>query len=182
MITIEEKAEVLDSLLRTIVDTIGKKTPLPMIEHIEKEALFRLQIDGQDVGRFVGKDGLHIWSIQTLFWYAGLAQVGYSYSIKLLEPEVSFKNRGPVPFRFNPDWDREKIKNLISKIILSCVPGHASYTFQEESETSAVAKLKITKYLQRNMEDPSFVEAFSTVLRAAGMSQCVSIKTEATFE
>ena len=99
----------------------------------------------------------------------------------LLEPEVEYRG-GPEPFRFRKDWDRQKIKNLTDAIILACVPGHACCIIQEEGETSASAQLKMQKYLQLNMAHPSFMEAFSSVLKTAGMSQGVSIRTEGRFE
>src|SRR6266446_1135059 len=143
----------LESLLRAILGSICRHTPSPRILHAGNRALFEIQIDGRDQGRCIGKAGGHIWAIQTLFWYAGLAQLGWSYSVILLEPEVEYRG-GPEPFRFRKDWDRQKIKNLTDAIILACVPGHACCIIQEEGETSASAQLKMQKYLQLNMAHP----------------------------
>jgi hypothetical protein len=43
-------------------------------------------------------------------------------------------------------------------------------------------KLKIQKYLRMPMGDPSFTEAFETIIRAAGMSIGATIQSEITFE
>lgn len=186
MITIDERAVAptlaLHNLLETIVSSIARKTSNPKIEHLYNDALFTLQVDPHDQGRFIGKLGATIWGIQTIFWYAGLTQFGWSYSVKLLEPENPIHDRRPVPVKFNPDWDRKKIEKLISEIISTCLRSFASYSLLETSDTNLIVNLKLLQYLRINLSDPDFVEAFETVARVAGMSNGVQIKTEAMFE
>jgi len=185
MIALEERETAhqlqLRSLLEIIVSGIARKTPNPEIEHYPNQALFTLSVDPHDQGRFIGKLGATIWAIQTLFWYAGLTLCGYSYSVKLMEPEDPVLNRKPVPLKFNPKWDRKKIENLIANVLESTLRSYASYSLSETSETSMTINLKIEKYLALNVSDPNFVDAFSTVMRVAGMSNGVNIKTEAIF-
>lgn len=169
----------LEHFLRIIVSSIARSTKKPHIEHRPNEALFRLAVNPKDQGRFVGKNGTTIWSIQTLFWFAGLAQFGYCYSVKLLDPEK--EDRRPLPFKFSPKWSRKIINGLITEIIGACIPEHADYKLQELGDTHAFVKLRLPKYLQMQMEDPSFPEAFINIMRSAGMSQGVSIKTEVYF-
>lgn len=185
MMTLEQPGTAshlkLRSLLETIVDCIAKKTPNPEIEHYPNQALFTLMVNPHDQGRFIGKLGGTIWAIQTIFWYGGLTLNGYSYSVRLLEPDSPVTNRKPVPIKFNPKWDRKKIENLIAKVLDTTLRSYASYSTLETSETSMTIGLKIEKYLAMNVADPSFVDAFETVMRVAGMSNGVNIKTEAIF-
>lgn len=185
MIALDERETAhqlqLRSLLETIVSSIARKTPKPEIEHYPNRALFTLSVDPHDQGRFIGKLGATIWAIQSLFWYAGLTVCGYSYSIDLLEPVNPLPNRKPVPIKFNPKWDRKKIDHLISTVIGSTLRSYAAYSLLETSETSMTINLTIEKYLATPVADPNFVDAFSTVMRVAGMSNGVNIKTEAIF-
>lgn len=185
MMTLEQPGTAsylkLRSLLETIVSSIAKKTPNPEIEHYHSSALFTLCVNPHDQGRFIGKLGGTIWAIQTIFWYAGLTLCGYSYSVRLMEPDAPIMNRKPVPIKFNPKWDRKKIENLIAEVLGITLRSYASYSLVETSETSMTVFLRIEKYLSLNLSDPNFVEAFGTVMRVAGMSNGVNIKTEAIF-
>lgn len=186
MIATDERALApqlrLRSLLETIVCTIARRTKAPEIEHFLNEALFTLQVDPHDQGRFIGKLGGTIWAIQTLFWYAGSTQFGWPYSVKLLEPETPVKERRPVPFKFNPNWDRKKITNLIATISDVCLRSYCRWSLLETGEASLTVNLKLMQYLRINLTEPSYVDAFETVVRVAGMSNGVQIKTEATWE
>lgn len=185
MIATDERTAVapqlkLRSLLETIVRTIGRRTKAPEIEHYPNEALFTLLVDPYDQGRFVGRLGGTIWAIQTIFWYAGLTQLGWSYSVKLLDHPL--ENRKSVPFRLNPKWDREKIKNLIDELLTTCLRSYCSWSLQETGAAKLTVNLTLMRYLKINLADPSFVDAFETVTRVAGLSNGVQIKTEATWE
>jgi predicted RNA-binding protein YlqC (UPF0109 family) len=170
----------LRSLLETIVSTIARRTKAPEIEHYPNEALFTLQVDPYDQGRFVGRLGSTIWAIQTIFWYAGLTQLGWSYSIKLLDHPL--EERKSVPFKFDPNWDRKKINNLVDRILETCLRNYCSWSLTETGAAGLTVNLKLMQYLKINLTDPSFVDAFETVLRIAGLSNGVRIKTEATWE
>jgi predicted RNA-binding protein YlqC (UPF0109 family) len=184
MIATDERAVApqrrLHSLLETIVHTIARRTKAPEIEHYPNEALFTLQVDPYDQGRFVGKMGSTIWAIQTIFWYAGLTQFGWSYSIKLMDHPI--ENRKSVPFKLDPNWDRKKIENLIGSILDVCLKHYCSWSLLETGPANLTVNLKLMQYLKINLTDPSFVDAFETVVRVAGLSNGVKIKTEATFE
>jgi predicted RNA-binding protein YlqC (UPF0109 family) len=184
MIATEERAVApqlkLRSLLETIVSAIAKRTKDPEIDHYPREALFTLQVDPYDQGRFVGQLGNTIWAIQTIFWYAGLTQFGWSYSVRLLDHPL--ENRRSVPFKLNPNWDRKKIENLIGQIIDTCLRSYAAYSFIETGKASLTVNLKLMRYLKINLTDPSFVDAFETVVKVAGLSNGVQIKTEAIWE
>jgi predicted RNA-binding protein YlqC (UPF0109 family) len=169
----------LSRLLSTIVFAIGQNTPHPEIEHFHNQAAFTLAVHPRDQGRMIGAKGATIWAIQTIFYFAGLAQCGYSYTVKLLEPDAPEKDR--KPFRFNPKWDRSRIRHLLDTIVDCVLPGHASYTLDELDDTTALVSLKIQKYLSMNLNDPNFAEAFANVVRASGMSSGVNIKAEAIY-
>jgi predicted RNA-binding protein YlqC (UPF0109 family) len=184
MIATDERAVApqlrLHSLLETIVFSIARRTKAPEIEHYPHDALFILQVDPYDQGRFVGKMGSTIWAIQTIFWYAGLTQFGWSYSVKLMDHPI--ENRKSVPFKFDPNWDRKKIEKLIGNILDVCLKRYCSWSTLETGPASLTVNLKLMQYLKINLTDPSFVDAFETVVRVAGLSNGVKIKTEAIFE
>lgn len=184
MIATDERAVApqlrLHSLLETIVSTIGRRTKAPEIIHHPNEALFTFEVDPYDQGRFIGKLGGTIWAISTIFWYAGLTQLGWSYTVKLIDHPI--QQRKSVPFKFNPDWDRKKIEKLIGSILDVCLKQYCSWSLTETGPTRLTVNLKLMKYLKINLTDPSFVDAFETVVRVAGMSNGVQIKTEAIWE
>lgn len=185
MIAVKEQEpahyEQLRSLLETIVSVISKKTPNPEIDHLPHRALFTLAVNPHDQGRFIGKLGRTIWSIQTIFWYAGMTHCRIPYSVKLLEPDEPFKNSRPVPVKFNKNWDRKKIENLVANVISTTLRSYARYALSETGETSMTITLSIEKYLALPISEPNYVEAFETLLKVAGMSQGVNIKTEAQW-
>lgn len=170
----------LRSLLETIVSAIGRRTNEPEIIHYPNEALFTFEVDPYDQGRFVGKLGSTIWAIQTVFWYAGLTQLGWSYSVKLIDHPI--QQRKSVPFKFNPNYDKLKIEKLIGNILDVCLRQYCSWSLTETGPTRLTVNLKLMRYLKINLTDPSFVDAFETVVRVAGMSNGVQIKTEAIWE
>lgn len=173
-----EKEEKLRGLLETIVLAIAKHTPDPDISVLDDRSGLSFRVNGKDQGRLVGKKGSVIWSIQTIFWFAGLAQLGWSYTIKLLEPETPKPNQPSPPFKFNPKWDRKKINNLFNNILEICLPGHYTFSFTEPDETSATFNINLPEYLKMQLEEPSFKEAIENVVRAAGMSNGVAVKTQ----
>lgn len=185
MIAVQEQEPAhymqLRSLLETIVSVIAKKTPDPAIFHQPNCAVFTLEVDPHDQGRFIGKLGRTIWAIQTIFWYAGLTLCRSPYSVKLLEPDMPLRGRPPVPIKFNKSWDRKKIENLVDRVLGHTLKSYARYALLETGETSMTISLTIEKYLALPLSEPNYVEAFETLLKVAGMSQGVNIKTEATY-
>jgi predicted RNA-binding protein YlqC (UPF0109 family) len=169
----------LRSLLDTIVGAIAKSTSAPKIEHVFGEALFTLQVDPRDQGRFIGKLGGTIWAIQTVFWFAGFTQMGYAYSVKLFDHPLT--NHKAMPIKFNPKWPRKKIENLVDVTIKTCLRSFASYSLMEDDATHLTINLKLEKYLECVLASPNFPEAFSTVMRVAGMSNGVQISTETIY-
>jgi predicted RNA-binding protein YlqC (UPF0109 family) len=170
----------LRSLLETIIFSIARRTKVPEIEHFPNEALFTFQVDPYDQGRFVGKLGQTIWAIQTIFWYAGLTQFGWSYSVKLMDHPI--ENRRSVPFKLNPNWDRNKIDKLVGQVLETCLRSYCSWSLMETGPAGVTVNLKLMQYLKINLIDPSFVDAFETVVKVAGLSNGVKITTEAIFE
>src|SRR5262245_26746884 len=185
MIAVQEREPVhylqLRSLLETIVSVIANNTPDPEIFHQPNCAMFTLEVDPHDQGRFIGKLGSTIWAIQTIFWYAGMTHCRYPYSVKLMEPYQPIFSRRPVPIKFNKNWDRKKIENLVADVIANTLRSFAKYELIETGETSMTIRLVIEKYLALPLSEPNFVEAFETLAKVAGFSNGVNIKTEATY-
>lgn len=185
MIAVQEREPVhyteLRSLLETIVSVIAKKTPNPVIEHWPNRALFTLEVNPHDQGRFIGKLGRTIWSIQTIFWYAGMTYCRNPYSVKLLEPDEPLRNSRPVPVKFSKTWDRKKIENLVASVLSHTLRSYAACSLRETGDTSMTIELKIEKYLALPLAEPNYVEAFETLVRVAGISQGVKLQVEASF-
>jgi predicted RNA-binding protein YlqC (UPF0109 family) len=184
MIATAEQAEAqqlkLHSLLETIVLAIARRTKAPEIIHFPNDALFTLEVDPYDQGRIIGRLGSTFWGIQTIFWYAGLTQFGWTYSVKLVDHEL--ENRRSVPLKLDPKWDRKKINNLVDRILETCLRTYCSWSLEETGPASLTVHLILMRYLKINLAEPSFVEAFETVVKVAGLSNGVQIKTEATWE
>ena len=53
---------------------------------------------------------------------------------------------------------------------------------EETGLANLTVNLKLMRYLKINLSDPSFPDAFETVVRVAGMSNGVHIRTESTWE
>lgn len=174
-------AERLINFLHIIANAIARSKQSCKIEHIPDQATLTLSVAQQDQGRFIGKHGGTIWGIQTLFWFAGLAQFGYSYSVKLLGPEKPPGRQISTPIKFTADWPRKLINELAGETLWACLPQHADYTLKEDDATRATINLRLPKYLEMQLSEPNFAEAFATVLKAAGMSNGVSIRTETIF-
>lgn len=174
-------AERLTNFLQTVAHAIARSRKPCQIEHLPNQATLTLVVDPKDQGRFIGKHGATIWGIQTLFWFAGLAQFGYTYTVKLLGPEKPPKRRVSPPIKFNPKWPRKLIHELAGEILWACLPQHADYTIKEEDETKAMIELRLPKYLEMQLSDPNFSEAFAVVMKTAGMSNGCAIRTETFF-
>lgn len=170
--------ERLRHLLETIISCITRHTN-PEIDLGEHK--FILRVDPRDQGRVVGKQGQAIWAIQTIFWYAGYTQAMHPWGIKLLEPEAPCKGLSS-PFKFTAKWDREKIQKMLATIQEVCLPLHSSFRLEETDDTSATVFFQIDAYLQTPMLEPNFAEAVRIIVRAAGMVQGVSLKTEIIFK
>lgn len=175
--------EKLHLLLDAIVASLSLHTKQPDIslETGNSHYTMSFRVDPRDQGRLVGKKGTVIWAIQTLFWYAGLTLAQHPCQIKLLEPENPQRDLPPQPFRFNKKWDRNKIKDLVSIIISSTLPQHATAFVTEIDDTTAKVVTKVEAYLKTPISEPSFLDAFDTILHAAGMRHGAKITTEAIF-
>lgn len=170
----------LEALLRLIVANIGKMTIEPEIQYSPAEAQFSLRIDGRDQGRFIGKQGKTIGALQTIFWYAGLAQIQKTAAIKLLEPEDRLDRRSP-PFTPNPNWDRKKIGELIDAILKACFNHVSAAWVIEDNAEHSVVQIQCDKYLQAPCSIPSIEDALKIVIHAAGMANGANLQTEVTW-
>jgi hypothetical protein len=156
----------LRSLLEAIALAIGRRTKVPEIEHYANDAMFTLAVDPHDQGRFIGKLGSTIWAVQTILWYAGLTQFGWSYSVWLLVPAKSGTERRPVPFKFNLNGTARKLKIWLARFVRPddhTATGRLG-TQSGESDRAPEADAVSEDHLTRS----SFVDAFETV-RVAGM-------------
>ncbi len=172
--------EQLKSLLETIVLSLSRHTPEPDIQHVYDRAM-SLRVDPRDQGRLVGKKGSVIWAIQTLFWYSGLTLAQHPCQIRLLEPENPQRNLPSPPIKLHKKWNRGKIKYLIESIISSTMPKHARAFVTEIDDTEAKVVLEVEAYLKLPISEPSFLDAFDTIIHAAGMLSGAKITTEVIF-
>lgn len=174
----------LQSLLETIVLSLSRYTDKPDIQYAYSNTThtMSLRVDPRDQGRLVGKKGSVIWAIQTLFWYSGLTLAKHPCQIKLLEPETTQRNLPSPPIRYHKKWDRSKIKALMDCIILSCMPMHATASLTEIDDTEAKVTLQVEAYLKTPISEPSFLDAFDTILHSAGIISGAKITTEAIFK
>src|SRR6266404_6249238 len=179
----QNNEQKLRDLLAAIVANIGRKTPGPEIDYIPHMAVLTLRVNPHDQGRFVGKKGIVIWAINTILWYAGIANFGYTIGVKLLEPNGDGQDRRAMPFRPDPNWDRKKLGLLVDAITQNCF--HTlicPWVIEDTGEAEATVNLQLEKYLKMQCEEPNLAEAISKVIHAAGMAQGANIKTNISWK
>lgn len=173
----------LEALLRAIIACIGRKTTEPVIQWNEDAAAFSIQVSAHDQGRFVGKKGIVIWALKSIFWYAGLAQITRTVDINLLEPENPDKDRRAVPFRPNAKWDKARITAMIENILSACFNGSITgWSMTEPDHAEAEVSIHLNKYLHTPCSDPDFAEAINVLVHAAGMADGCSITTKVSWQ
>jgi predicted RNA-binding protein YlqC (UPF0109 family) len=173
----------LEKLLRDIVAAISRKTPDPEIYFDESTANFDLKVHSADHGRFVGKHGMTIFALKTIFWYAGLVSERRTVGLNLLEPEFDESvDKRALPFKPKENWDRKLIANICDEIICGTLgSGAGGIIIEETGETSAKVRFSIESYLQTAISEPDLVEALSIVIHAIGMSNGVTLNNEITW-
>lgn len=171
----------LESLLRAIIACVGRKTAEPVITWDDTAHCFHVQVNPQDQGRFIGKKGVVIWALKTVFWYAGMAQVTRSVDIDLLEPKDP-NDRRPTPFKPNLNWNTSKIETMLNAILSVCLNEPPRYTIEKPEPAEAMITILLNKYLQTPCSDPDLAEALKVLVHAAGMADGCSIKTEVFWQ
>jgi predicted RNA-binding protein YlqC (UPF0109 family) len=173
----------LEKLLRDIVAAISRKTPNPEIYFDESTANFDLKVHSADHGRFVGKHGMTIFALKTIFWYAGLVVDRRTVGLNLDEPEYDETvDKRPLPFRPKDNWDRNLIANICDEIILATLGNCASgIVIEETGETSAKVHFGVESNLKTAISEPDLLDALSIVIHAIGMSNGVTLNNEITW-
>jgi hypothetical protein len=173
----------LEVLLRDIISVIARKTPEPFIDFRRDSANFEFKVHTLDHGRFVGKHGVTIFALKTIFWYAGLVVSRRTIGLNLLEPEYDpTVDKRSLPFRPNKSWDRRLIHSVCEKLIEytlgECV---SAVVIEEIGETEAIVNFTVESNLKTAISEPDLIEALSIVIHAIGMSQGVSLKNNVTW-
>ena len=172
----------LEALLRSIIACVGRKTTDPLIQWNEETATFTIQVNARDQGRFIGKAGIVIWALKSIFWYAGLAQIMKTVDINLLEPKDPSSDQRAAPFKPNASWNRSKFTTMLERLLQTCFNEQAPDWHLETSEPAkALVTIEINKYLRTPCSDPDLEEAIRTLVHAAGMADGCAIKTEASW-
>lgn len=172
----------LDALLRAIIACLGRNTIDPKIHWNEEEHAFTIQVDGHDQGRFIGKMGIILWAINTVFWYAGLAQIQHTVKINLLNPLNPKPGIGQMPYRPNPSWNRQIVKAMAEAILGTCFNSDPRMELRDTEQARAAMLIKLEKYLQTPCSSPDIGEAIEKLVYAGGMVDGGSIKTEIRWE
>ena len=173
--------QILEHLLRSVVSMVGRKTDKPEIELTQEPPEFKLRVNPIDQGRFIGKNGIVIYSIQSIFWWAGAAQTGRPYGVKLLPNDGVA--RAAMPFRPNKNWDRKKLRDFIELVLTVCFKNQfPPWALTDAGDVEAILSIQLEKYLKTSMNEPNFEEAISTLIHSAGMSEGVKIKVGVTWK
>lgn len=174
----------LEALLRSIIACLGRNTETPTVTWDETDHAFSIQVDGKDQGRFAGKEGIIYWAINTIFWYAGMAQILHTVKVNLLDPVVRHNGVGPMPYRPNPNWNRALVTAMVEEILAACFNGnvHTSYDLKELEPAKALMNISLEKYLQTVCSNPDIGEAIERLVYAGGKVDGGSIKTQIRWE
>lgn len=169
--------------MRSIIACLARNTREPKIQWHE-DFSFTIQVDGHDQGRMVGKQGIILWAINTVFWYAGMAQLTHTVKIELLNPENPMPGLGPSPYRLNPNWNRKLVTNMVESILSTAFKGTclARYELHESAPAKANLIVIMEKYLQTPCSNPDIGEAIEKLVYAGGMVDGGSIKTQIRWE
>jgi len=163
-----------EKLLRAVVATFCKKTPDPAI-HFFHPNQFTLQVHAHDCGRLVGKGGIVIWALQTLLWYAGMANTGQPFALRLLEPIPVPKDVLPPPFRPKSELDKKRWGEFVDLILQTCM-GMDKGSWVIEDFERVVMRIRLEKYLKVASVDPAIDEAIQIIVHAAGMANGVNME------
>ena len=169
----------LEILLRTILSSICRRTTELIVEWSPEEKMFYVQVDSRDQGRVIGKNGLTFWGIGTILFWAGLCQLAGPVTMRLLDPKGE-PNKNKTPFKINPDWNRGRIRDLVTMISDATLKVRGNWELQEGDPSEATLVFKIDKYLQTALTDPDhdLAQAIRITVHAAGMSDGAVIETE----
>ena len=173
------------TMLRTIMEAICKHPAALRIHHDEANAHITMQVDGRDQGRAVGKQGRTITAIGALLWYAGMVSTfsRRPITIELLQPTANVGKAAFGMFQAKKDWDREKIGNLVDVILSTCFGfARGAWVTEDTGRAAATIQIDCDKYLHTASQDPSFEEAITTIVHAAGMACGVMLDTKVEWK
>lgn len=168
-------------MARLVVGTICTNTKTPFVQYVEAARLMKIQVDGKDHGRIVGKKGFTVSALDTLLHYAGRAESSSPISINLKDPETRYKGP-PALFKPRTNWDKAMISDMIHAILMACFKAPGDFLLKGNQPAQAHLDIALEKYLQTPLSDPPFDEAVSTIVHAAGMARGVSITTSFTWK
>lgn len=173
-------------MVRTILRALCTHTSEEKLTTLysEPDRKVLIKVDGRDQGRVVGKQGRTITSIGILAWYAGLlSPEAKPIGIKLLQATENVDVQAFGMFQARDDWDRSLIGGLIESILSTCL-GISKGAWIEEKTGLAAATITITldDSMRKKCESPSFTDAMSVILHAAGMANGVVLKSEYIWE
>lgn len=177
----------LEPALRTIVTGICREPDSIRLEFLD--GTFFLNVHSTDYGRCVGKQGSCIWALNTIMWYAGIAKLRQKLLVKLVG-DNSESGRVLLPFKAKKNWNKGPIVAMLETALTNCfnsdamgsgvVLAYPAFIIETTVKGRAVVMVRLDAYLKTPMSEPSFSEALSTLVHAAGMVQGVSIDT--TFD
>lgn len=158
----------LKPLLQAIISGVGRKTNNPVIEWDEAGKGFTVQVDGQDQGRFIGKNGVVFWAINAVFWYAGYRQLGGHVVFVLREPEI--RSSKLIPFKPNKNWDQARLSSLAEQLTFNTIGEEnvRGILVTPMDDAEANIQIQLEPKLKSACEDPSLAEAIETIISAAG--------------
>lgn len=177
----------LTRMLTAIVRAMCKKTGNPVIRLAD--GAFTVQVEQADQGRMIGKQGICIWAISTLLWWAGQAQQDKPVTFSLLEPVGGRRPAlPPMPFKPESNWDRQVIRDLVEAILstIFCEEVPKQFTMPppfvlDESEGDCMVNIRVPGMFRGRMADPSFEEAITVILRSAGFAHGAVIETKVAW-
>lgn len=173
---------MVEKMIRAVVAAICRHTESPVIT--ESMAGYTLQVRGDhgDHGRIVGRDGLVIWALSTVVFYASGATESPGAGLRLLEP-IGESRRGPsLPFKLEKDWDETPVSRMLDSIFAAVFPvfpgvisARRKWTIERRDGGHAAIVVSMEKYLKAPMSSPSFEEAVTILIKAAGRSSGAAI-------
>lgn len=164
----------IENLLRTIVSAFSRRTKDPVITFTPPNQ-YSLQVHADDHGRLVGKNGIVVWALKTLVWYAGVANHGQPCSLELCEP-FGQKSSTQIPYKPKTEVDKAKWGGFLDVLISTCTGREKSAWAILEEEGRHIMTIRLDKYLKiPTLTESPIDEAIQTVVHAAGKADGISM-------
>lgn len=168
-----------------ILKGIAINTPHPQVRYQPDLYEVEAMVPGpSDHGRVVGKRGAVIWSINSILWWIGSAQVAHPIQLNLVPPSDN-KERVKMPYKPITSWQSvilTPITEMLDTVLTATFKTKQAWTVEKLKEPGhARINIRLEGYLQTAMLEPNYEEAIKVLIHAAGASRGYNLEVNVTW-